>query len=244
MNSSITPAQTGHRVAAELKALGLAIAGWRDVAALPAACWLGDEVPRTGSLLVICNVGGDFWRALKARGALDSPDPMDEGSLGHTASVLDAVLGVPRVAAYPTPAGGSVNLLALLRTLDWQQPSPLGLGIHADYGLWHAVRAVWWLDCPAPAADARVPAPDLCAHCTTQACIAACPGSALTVGQLPTLSACADYRFAPESQCASGCVARTACPVGAGHRYDTDQIAHHYELATPAMAAYRGDSGA
>ncbi|MEM7379399.1 MAG: hypothetical protein AAF460_18080 [Pseudomonadota bacterium] len=243
MNSSTTPADTADALTDALAPLGLVVAGWRDTSTLPDDTWLG-EATTGGSVLVVCNAGGGFWRKLKSGDSLGGPDPVDRGSLAETAAVLDRVLPVPRTALYPTAAGGRVNLLALLRTLDWQRPSPLGLGIHADYGLWHAVRAVWWLDCASPALAARTPAPDLCAACTSQACIQTCPASALTLGRLPDLRACADYRFSTGSRCASTCVARTACPVAPEHRYDAEQIAHHYDLATTAMVAYRGDSGA
>jgi hypothetical protein len=94
--------------------------------------------------------------------------------------------------------------------------SPLGLRLHPRYGLWHSFRFALALphapheDEPAPAA-----ATDLCASCTAQPCLHACPVDAFT-GRDYRVDVCASHLASqPEPACRGvGCLARHACPHG------------------------------
>ncbi|MEM6988799.1 MAG: hypothetical protein AAF499_20025 [Pseudomonadota bacterium] len=244
MNSSITPASSLQRVERALYASGLVVVGWRNLAELPETWWVGDAPPDGGSLLVIGNVGGRFWRSVRSTDQFQGDHPLDAASVHATETVIAEALACTRELLYPDPQATRVNLLAVLNAMQWQHPSPLGLGIHAQYGLWQAVRAAWWVSDAAPTRVVQSPAPDVCASCTSQACVVACPATAVRVGEWPKLTACADYRFAPQSRCAETCVAREACPVAVEYRYDSDQLAHHYRLDRSLIRAYRSDPDA
>lgn len=238
------PVERLEQVAGALERLGLTLVGWRDLADLPTECLLGDDGSRDGSLVVIGNRGGDFWRLMRADGRLEGEHPLDRVSEEVTADVLDSAQLPRRELLYPISGSALVNLPKLLDALEWQYPSPLGMGIHARYGLWQAVRAVWWLADSAPVVTHSGPAPDLCATCASQACVSACPASAVRTGDQPDLNACADYRFEDDSRCASTCLARLACPIAPEHRYGADQMAHHYRLEGSMIAEFRSDPDA
>ena len=114
------------------------------------------------------------------------------------------------------------------------QASPLMLQIHLDYGLWHAYRfalALPWLQADD---EGRIrqradrPDPDLCLHCVGQPCLSACPVDAFT-GVTYEIDRCASHLHGPDGNTCmpTGCLARHACPVGAGHRYAPEHAAFH-----------------
>ncbi|HMT81523.1 MAG TPA: hypothetical protein PKD66_14225, partial [Azonexus sp.] len=52
------------------------------------------------------------------------------------------------------------------------------------------------------------------------------------------LERCSRFRLAADSPCAVGCLARIACPVAPGHRYDDDQIRHSYQRSLAMLRQY------
>ena len=108
-------------------------------------------------------------------------------------------------------------------------PSPLGLRLHPEHGLWHAYRFALVLPqripapVPAPAPSAAVGA---CAMCPSR-CVKACPVGAHDHGF--DLQRCVGYLRTPAGRTCleQGCQARAACPEGAGSVYGTAQAAFH-----------------
>jgi hypothetical protein len=104
--------------------------------------------------------------------------------------------------------------------------SPLGLGIHADYGLWHAYRAalLFPVAFDLPLVTSRSP----CETCAEKPCLFACPVGAFT-GAGYEVERCVDHLITPDAQaCMSGgCLARRACPVGRGFGYAPAQAQFH-----------------
>jgi hypothetical protein len=111
-------------------------------------------------------------------------------------------------------------------------PSPLGVLMHPDHGLWHAYRAALLfadeLELP-PTDTRRSP----CETCADKPCLTACPVGAFS-GQGYDVPACAGHLKSPAgSDCMEGgCRARDACPVAADRHYAPDQIRFH-------MAAFK-----
>lgn len=232
---------------AQLATHGLVLCELVAVADLPDSVWLDKPAFRDGSLLLIGHAGRAFWEAMSS-GWPQGADPVDQFSANISEQALQAYLAnTPRQRLFPDDHC-PVNLMALGRLLGWHSTSPLGMGIHAEYGLWSAYRALWWLDAvlePAeqqPCQIVSTIAASLCATCQTQACIRACPASALSIQGPPELGACADYRLSNHSQCHSDCLARQACPVATEHRYTQAQMAYHYDLSRSAIANYRSQS--
>lgn len=233
-----------------LAASGLVLCEVRSLDSLPDTIWLAEPELQGGSLLLLGHAGREFWQAYKQADVAGS-DPVDDFSSQISERALKQYFpDVSRKQLFPAK-DCPINLMALGKAINWHRPSPLGMGIHSKYGLWSAYRALWWLDSVDLAlvnshhseavAGASFTATDVCAECQTQECIAACPASALIYQQAPDLSRCADFRLAEGSACASTCLSRMACPHGAEHRYSSEQMSYHYDLALSAMAAYRSE---
>jgi len=109
------------------------------------------------------------------------------------------------------------------------KPSPLGILVHPDYGLWHGYRgAIGFLErIDHPAAERRL---HPCDHCPGKPCLTTCPAGAITIDRFD-VPACRTYLGGEgESTCMqAGCIARNACPVGAGHRYPNEQLRFHMD---------------
>lgn len=227
--------------------------------ALPRDVWLEPFNLHGGSILLVGHAGREFWNAYK-QAEMTHKDPVDHFSSQISEQALDQYFpDIPRKQLFPIE-DCSVNLIALGRAFGWHYASPLGMGIHAKYGLWSAYRSVWWLDSidlktdntgtstastdsmydhKSACINAVHSALDVCADCLTQDCIASCPADALVYESVPDLGKCADFRLSEDSACTSTCLARVACPHGAEFRYDADQMAYHYDLALSAIATYR-----
>jgi len=107
-------------------------------------------------------------------------------------------------------------------------PSPLGMFIHPDHGLWFGFRGAL-----AFAEDIALPAPDRrpspCESCKEKPCLNACPVGAFSEGKGYDVPKCIDHIAGPDSRdCMDrGCHARRACPVGVDARYLLEQAAFH-----------------
>lgn len=119
------------------------------------------------------------------------------------------------------------------------RPSPLGLLMHPQFGLWHAYRGALLFDDAVAAAEidelSRVPhAPiHLCDGCDGKPCLKACPVSAHSAAGFAYQRCLAHVRSVPGRPCMEGgCFDRNACPYD-GYRYSTAQQAFH-------MAAFAG----
>ncbi len=107
------------------------------------------------------------------------------------------------------------------------RPSPLGILIHPEYGLWHAYRGALLFDefIPSPSPpDPGFP----CDDCTGKPCLSACPAGAISPSRYD-VPACVGHVAGPggEDCKTAGCLARNACPAGARYRYADDVQAFH-----------------
>ena len=176
--------------------------------------------------------GGGRWPAFAASGEAqdDEPNALDRWS-ERVVSALAADLG----AAPLFPFGGPpwLPFLRWARRAEPVYPSPVGMLVHPDWGLWHSYRgALAFADAiDLPPKDDR---PSPCESCGEKPCLTACPVGAFTSGgyDVPT---CKTHIWKSEGQdCMDfGCRVRRACPVGAESRYGPGQAAFH-------MRAFRG----
>ena len=180
------------------------------------------------TVILAGNAGPLMWnRFTAARSA--GPDPLDSWSR----TVLERLAAEMR--ASPLFPGEGPPFLPFQR---WAQraepvyPSPTGLLIHPDYGLWHGYRGALALAArlDLPAADER---PSPCGTCVDKPCLTSCPVYAFT-GVAYRVEDCAAHLERPSgADCAGlGCRARRACPIGSDYVYAPDQAAFH-------MAAFR-----
>ena len=202
----------------DCRALPAGISRYFDRAGIDLAAW-----PR---LLLVGNAGARFWEAYAAFGARTA-DPVDH----YSRSVVGAFMArtAPRARLrwlYPLEEI-VVPLQQLGALAGWSHPSPLGLGIHSEYGLWFAYRAALLTDAPLPLRAAPPAAPP-CAACAGRPCLSACPAGAAGWETPFDVPACSAHRLAPGSGCADRCLARLACPVGRDQRYPEAQLRYHY----------------
>lgn len=185
-------------------------------------------------LIVIGNGGPLLWRTIQVCG-WNSAEPIDDFS---TSAVADWF-----ASHYPQhsctqlfPAVSQIGLQQLGELAGWHQAAPFMLGIDPFWGSWFAYRVVLLTDTEfalTPRLEQRSP----CLDCSERPCVAACPPRAMS-GQGFSMRACADYRLASDSACRYRCLARDACPVGSGQRYDDAQLRHGYGHSLAALKTY------
>ncbi|MCP5368639.1 MAG: hypothetical protein H6907_18575 [Hyphomicrobiales bacterium] len=222
--------QTLARVEAAVRAAGLTPRG----AFHPGP---GDGVPAAApgrpaaTLVLVGNAGPAMWAAFAAACDPDR-DLLDDWSrrvVGGLARDLGAAACFP-FDAPPLP------FQRWARRAEPCHPSPLGIFIHARYGLWHGYRGALLfadrLDLPP-----QDPAPSPCDTCDGRPCLSACPVAAFTGAGYDT-AACAGHLAADAGRdcMAGGCRARHACPVGQEYAYAPAQQRFH-------MAAFRRAMG-
>jgi ferredoxin len=190
---------------------------------------------RYRQLVLLGHVGSALWpqAVVEAAGA---DDPIDTAVARWVVRGMRAhAPGVDWECVYPGDT--ALSLIRLGECAGWHHPSPFWQGVDADWGPWFAYRAVLLTDTDwplTPRRERRSP----CLDCAEQPCVAACPAQALSVDQALGLQRCGDHRLHTASSCEDRCLARLACPVGAEHRYSTEQLRHHYQHSLAAIRAW------
>jgi hypothetical protein len=212
-------------VAAALGRHGLSLRGGFHPEAADGVPALADG-RRPGTVLLVGTIGGSLWPALSI-----SPEFADGAS--HpldrwTRCVLDGI-AAPLAATALFPFGGPPYLPFQRWAMRAEPvaPSPLGILIHPDHGLWHAYRGALVLaerlSLPPFAARARP-----CDDCADKPCLSACPVGAFTPAGYDVPGCIGHLERPAGADCMSGgCLARRACPVGRAQTYDPAQAAFH-----------------
>ncbi len=183
----------------------------------------GDRLPEgTGSVILIGNAGPDMFRRFARE-----RDPSFGGMDDWTRVTVDRLAGdLDAKALYPfdTPP---LPFLTWARRAKAGHISPLGLNIHATYGLWHAYRAALLFpvafDLPQLSEGAHP-----CESCAGKPCLSACPVNAFD-GESYNVRACGQHIMSDAgTECMTGgCLARRACPVGKPYEYVAPQKQFH-----------------
>lgn len=178
-------------------------------------------------LVLLGSSGSRVWNQLQAEW-MERANPFDEYAIAVVDQYIEEHLdGAPSHLFYPGTT--RVSLMGLGEMAGWSHSSPLGLGIHAVYGLWFAYRAAFVTSAdltPTPPYRSQHP----CESCADKPCVSACPVNAVKVEETFDISGCYNFRVSENSPCVAQCFARLACPVGAEHQYPPEQIQHHYDL--------------
>lgn len=218
--------------AARLAASGLNRLAIFDLAALPPDLrqQLAEIVPDIDAyrqLILLAHGGRHLWDCVTAS-ARSGADPIDDFTTKRITECFATDLpGLPYRFLYPGTE--QIGLQQLGSLAGWHDATPFMLGIDKEWGSWWAYRAVLLTDSAfAPSIPSRQIHP--CTACIDQPCISACPAKALAGGQL-SLTHCLDFRRQDNSPCQFTCLARLACPVGAGHRYSAAQMRHVYGIS-------------
>jgi ferredoxin len=223
-----------------LRNAGFVMQATLPVAALPA--WAvgpmsaaGVQIDDFSNLVLLGQAGTRLWDYIQGTDS-DSDHPFDEVSQRLAQRFVDDYLGASNwQVVYPGPALLPLGRLAELA--GWGKASPLGLTINDEYGLWLAHRVAFLVDAPLPATEpAAFPHP--CDSCIGQPCIGACPVGAIDARAGFDIATCSEFRVRADSICAYQCLARLACPVGAGYRYGPAQMTHHYASGLASIRRY------
>ena len=191
------------------------------------------------SCLLVGNIGGSIWphftRWLASQPAIPA-NPMDRWTQA-VISPLARRFGANAVYPFEKPYAPFQRWAHAAEGL-W--PSPLGILIHPEYGLWHAYRAALLF-------EQEITFPELhkvnhpCSLCIGKPCLNSCPADAVSESHMDVvacrkhLDGIGAFEEHPRPNCmVSGCFARNACPVGENHRYPADQLQFHMAAFTKA----------
>jgi len=214
---------------------GLALRGTFAPRAEDAVPPVAEGVPAR-TLVLLGNTGPTLWPAFSASPEFGDglADPLDRWSR-RIGEALAQGCGGRALFPFGGPPHHPFQRWALRS--GGLFPSPVGILVDAQYGLWHAFRFAIAL--PEPVEEIAPPAASPCLTCSARPCLSACPVSAFVDGEYRHQQ-CVDYLLAhPDAQCwRVGCLARHACPVGQTHRYTPDQANFHMR----AFAAKRRGS--
>ncbi|KRD24155.1 ferredoxin [Rhizobium sp. Root268] len=185
-----------------------------------------DDGGQARSVVLIGNIGGSLWQPFSAwRDAQpESAHPLDTWS---KAVLRPLALRFGATAYFPSdPPWQPFQRWAM--QAEGLKPSPLGILIHPVYGLWHGYRGAFGfqhsLEVSAPEATDHP-----CESCLRKPCLTHCPADAITLDGFQ-YQPCRTHLAteAGETGCMqAGCLARAACPVGAGYRYPPEQLRFH-----------------
>lgn len=189
----------------------------------------GDGVPGAGggTVLLIGNAGSAFWPAFRASDEYRDgrPDPLDRWServIGALARELDAR------AVFPFRGPPYFPFQKWAQRAEAVFPSPLGMLIHSQYGLWHAYRGALVFERRLQDVPRTDGGESPCLSCAGQPCLQACPVGAYSSAGFD-VDACAVHLRGVNTCTDEGCRARNACPAGKPFRYMREQ--HRFHLA-------------
>ncbi|MER9582922.1 hypothetical protein [Mesorhizobium sp. M0276] len=219
------------RIAAALHANGLVLRGGFN--------FTPGEAPVTGSpgaparsVLLVGQAGAApwphfmRWREKQPRSIANPLDTWSREVIGAVAKTFGAWAVSPSDKPYLPFQQWAMRAEGL-------KPSPLGILMHPQYGLWHAYRGALLFEDELPVRAAEA-APHLCDTCVEKPCLKSCPVAAYSPQGFAYQSCLAHVRGADGEPCrAGGCLDRNACPYATAYRYPAEVQVFH-------MAAFAG----
>lgn len=200
-------------------------------------------------ILLFGQAGSAVWRhfAQSPENTDGAPDAMDRWSarVGHLLAEKSG-----GTVLFPFEGPPWYPFLQWAQRAESIPPSPLGILMHPQYGLWHAYRFAIVLTVPVEGFDELEQPPEegtqsvhACDHCAAQPCLASCPVGAFTEGQYDVVSCAAYLRSNEESDCHQlGCLARAACPEGQAHVYELAHRRFHLQQFHASLKESSQDS--
>lgn len=225
-----------------------------------------EEIPDHGRLLLFAAAGGQLWKLLLDDLNANDPEtgaasvaatgkrkrPQWQAADTHVVDDFSSKRVLRAAAEFLSsyrcqllyPGDTKILLPALGEYLGWSHQSPLGLGIHPQFGLWFAYRVLCWTDAPIDVNSDIDSQSSPCASCQDKPCVRVCPAGAVSANSSFDLKSCAEFRLQENSICADRCLARLACPVGTSYQHSQEQHGYHQMRSLAGLANWlRSDAG-
>lgn len=179
-------------------------------------------------LALVGNIGSSYWPQFSRSSefADGEPDPLDRWSRGVATSIAQELSLRP---LYPFEGPPYYPFQQWAKRAEALEQSPIGVMMHAQFGLWHSYRfALLGADLGPPARAQASPSP--CLTCVDKPCLHTCPVDAFDASGYAVDRCAAFLRETPDAGChQQGCLARYACPVAPGLRYVAAQGRFHLQ---------------
>jgi len=212
------------KLAQDLEKHGLFARGKANLTAAEIKTWEFDD--QVKSVTLVGNIGSSYWPVFSQSSEyLDGePNPLDRWSRRVAATIVERH---PVQVIFPFEGPPYYPFLQWAQRAEALSQSPIGLMIHAEYGLWHSYRFALLTDTVDSTSKVTgVESP--CLSCVSQPCLNTCPVDAFDANGY-AVDRCAAYlKKTPRADCHSnGCLARYACPVAREYRYTPQQNQFH-----------------
>jgi len=206
----------------------------RGALRLDASDRIGELAPFS-TLVLVGMVGSAQWPAFsKSPEAADgAPHPLDRWSR-RVIGALARELGALALHSFEGPPYWPFQAWA--RRAEPVFPSPIGMLVHREFGLWHSYRGALAFHEPIAIPPVE-PTTSPCESCAEKPCLSACPVGAFTPHGYDVENCAAHVRGGGDCF-DGGCRARRACAVGRDHAYNEDQTRFYM----PAFLAARAVS--
>jgi ferredoxin len=182
---------------------------------------------RASTVILLGNIGGSIWPAFnkwRAGRGQKVTNPLDTWSTEVIRPLAESLGGR---SYFPSEKPWQPFQQWAMRA-EGLKPSPLGVLIHPDYGLWHGYRGA--IGFGAKIGILTTPANHHpCDSCLEKPCLTRCPVDAVKPTSFD-VPACRSHIHSPVGRggcMQTGCIARNACPVGADYRYLEAQMQFH-----------------
>ncbi|MER8479873.1 hypothetical protein NKJ36_14770 [Mesorhizobium sp. M0142] len=150
-------------------------------------------------------------------------DPLDRWSRGVIGAVAEK-FGARAVSPSDRPY---LPFQQWAMQAEGLKPSPLGILMHPQYGLWHAYRGALLFENEI-ALHERRDVIHLCDTCLEKPCLKSCPVAAYSADGFVHETCLAHVRGQNGGPCRTGgCLDRNACPYGIDYRYPAEVQAFH-----------------
>lgn len=184
---------------------------------------------RVQTLVLIGNAGPEMWRNFVLARMIEpeiesAREPLDTWNAAALRTLADG-FGAEPFSPFVGPPYLPFQRWA--QRAESVHPSPIGMLIHPDYGLWHGYRGALAfgsrLALPMRAARASP-----CESCADKPCLGACPVNAFTAAGFDVDACVGHVKNRQGEKCLRfACQARHACPVGREYTYAPAQAEFH-----------------